>query len=255
MLENNKNNNGVNNLINNSEDQKVINNTINNSVNTTLKEDVNSNLEMEIAPKNNNKLILKITFLVILLVLSAWLIVFFFQEDDSDDILSNLNINGSGLNVVSNTEEQDSNISDGENIDDEETLGGDETTAIASDSKPITVVNDDYRMALEAPEQSVVITKEDIPANSITIIGSDDGFSPDVFYVSSGQEITLTLTANSASPVVLTFYDERMAAVAIGCSPGTTRFVTFKAPTEVGEYLFVNDVFGKREQQGKMVVR
>ena len=254
MLED-KNNEEANILNTRSEDQKVINNIIDNDINNpVITEEPSTDLAVEYSPKKNNKLVLKITLLVILLILSAWLIAFFFQGDDSDDILSNLNINGPSDNIVNNTEEQDNNTEE-ENNAEETTLDDGGITAMNSDSKPITVVNDDYRLSLEVPEQSVVISKEDIPAGSVTIIGNDDGFSPNIFYAQPGQEITLTLTADSASPVVLTFYDERMAAVAIGCSPGTTRLVTFTAPTEAGEYLFLNDVFGKREQQGKMIVR
>lgn len=214
--------------------------------NVILEDNNDTNLNNN--PQNKKGIVLKIIILLVLLIASAWLIVFFFSEDESEDVLSNLNLNNS-VNVLEtvNTEV--------EKVDEVELADSQSSTTLVDKAKPITVINDDYRMSLEAPEQSVVIPETEIPAGSVTIIGNDDGFSPDIFYASPGQEITLTLSAKAETPVVLTFYDERMAAVAIGCSPGTTRFVKFTAPNEAGEYLFINDVFGKREQQGKMIVR
>ncbi|MBN2854072.1 cupredoxin domain-containing protein [Patescibacteria group bacterium] len=198
------------------------------------------------------KLIIKIVVLIILLGLGTWLAIFFLNDDSEEDILNNLNL-GDNKNISGSNTDYNNKNSDAGSKD--ISLDGPASETETSGSRPITVVPDDYRMSLEAPEQSVVVKLEDVPAGAISIIGTDDGFEPNEFFVEPGQEFTLTLTAQSASPVVLTFYDPTMAAVAIGCGPGDTRYVTFTAPTKSGEYVFVNDVFGKREQTGKMIVR
>ena len=195
------------------------------------------------------KLIIKLIILIILLGLGTWLTVFFFNSDDGEDVFNNLNLNRDENSVIDVDINYNNENSDGTSLDgspsETETIG----------SQPISLSPEDYRMSLKAPEQSAVIRLEDVPAGSINIIGTDNGFEPNEFFVSPGQEFTLTLTAQSASPVVLTFYDPAMAAVSIGCGPGDTRYVTFEAPTEAGEYIFVNDVFGKQDQVGKMIVR
>lgn len=195
------------------------------------------------------RLIIILVILIILLGLGTWLTIFFFNDDNGEDIFNNLNLNRDGdLNVDVGDIYYDENSKD-------IPLDGSPSETETIGSQPITVIPDDYRMSQEVPEQSVVVKLEDVPAGSINIIGTDNGFEPNEFSVSPGQEFTLTLTAQSVSPVVLTFYDEAMAAVSIGCGPGDTRYVTFKAPTKTGEYIFVNDVFGKRNQVGKMIVR
>lgn len=205
-------------------------------------------------PNQNKKLklIIKIIVLIILLALGTWLAVFFLNDDNEEDIFNNLNL-GDNKNISGG----DINYNDGssDRTPDGTSLDGSASETETIGSRPITVIPDDYRMSLEVPGQSVVVKLEDVPAGAISIIGTDNGFEPNEFFVSPGQEFTLTLTAQSASPVVLTFYDPTMAAVAIGCGPGDTRFVTFTAPTKSGEYIFVNDVFGKRDQVGKMIVR
>lgn len=203
------------------------------------------------SPDKNKKirLIIVLIILILLLGLGTWLTIFFFNDDNGEDIFNNLNLNRDGdLNVDVGDIYYDENSED-------ISLDGSPSETETIGSQPITVIPDDYRMSQEVPEQSVVVKLEDVPAGSINIIGTDNGFEPNEFSVSPGQEFTLTLTAQSASPIVLTFYDEAMAAVAIGCGPGDTRYVTFKAPTKTGEYIFVNDVFGKRDQVGKMIVR
>lgn len=202
-----------------------------------------------------SKLIIRLVILIILLGLGTWLAIFFLNSSDEEDVFNNLNLNRDGDLVI-----------DGEvnNNESSNTLGGtsdgtplegapSETSTVGSES--ITLDPNDFRMSQEVPKQSVVIKPEEVPTGSIIIVGTDNGFEPNEFFVSPGQEFILTLTAQSVSPVVLTFYDPTMAAVSIGCGPGDTRYVTFEAPTKTGEYIFVNDVFGKRDQVGKMIVR
>jgi hypothetical protein len=111
------------------------------------------------------------------------------------------------------------------------------------------------RMYLPVPDQSPVRSEEDIPDGAIKIAGLDSGFSPSEFTVNKGEEITLSLTSRIKYPVVLTFYEETMPAISIGCGPYETRWITFTVPSDPGEYIFRNDVFGKTEQIGKMIVQ
>ena len=202
------------------------------------------------------KLIIILIILVILLGLGTWLTVFFLNSNDGENVFNNLNLNRDGSSIVGgdiNNNNENSNTSGG--TSDGTSLDGTPSETSTTGSQTISLSPDDFRMSQEVPEQSAVVSLEDVPAGSINIIGTDNGFEPNEFFVSPGQEFTLTLTAQSATPVVLTFYDPTMAAVAIGCGPGDTRYVTFEAPTKTGEYVFVNDVFGKRDQVGKMIVR
>lgn len=113
----------------------------------------------------------------------------------------------------------------------------------------------DLRSTTPAPTQSMVMSEDNIPDGAIRISGTASGFSPSEFTVSPNQEITLALTVRIDLPVVLTFYNPKMAPVSIGCGPGETRWVTFKAPSEKGEYTFRNDIIGHINETGKMIVK
>jgi hypothetical protein len=104
------------------------------------------------------------------------------------------------------------------------------------------------------PSQSPVSSEEEIPTGAIKILGLEDGFSPNEFRVGANEEITLALTSRIDYPVILTFYEETMPAISIGCGPMETRWVTFTTPSTPGRYTFRNDVFGKSSQTGVMIV-
>lgn len=195
--------------------------------------------------KKRNKVVIRIIILLVLLALATWLAVYFLQDRSSERVFSNLNINNQSETVI-----------EGSDIyyQTETSMGDDAVETETTPGRPVTIIEEDYRMSLDVPEQSPVVTPDDIPAESVYIIGTDSGFEPDVFYALPGQEIILALTAQSASPVVLTFIDPNMPAVAIGSGPGETRYVTFEAPTEAGEYIFINNIIGKKDLQGRMIV-
>lgn len=201
------------------------------------------------------KLIIILIVLIILLGVGTWLVISFFNNDEGENVFNNLNLDRNGNVIVDGNVNNSENSNTPDGASDGVPLDGTASETSMADSESITLNPNDFRMSQEVPEQSVVIKPEEAPSGSIMIVGTDNGFEPNEFFVSPGQEFTLTLTAQSVSPVVLTFYDPTMAAVAIGCGPGDTRYVTFKAPTKAGEYIFVNDVFGKRDQVGKMIVK
>ena len=108
----------------------------------------------------------------------------------------------------------------------------------------------------EAPQQTPPINPEDLPAGTIRLEASAEGFNPPQFEVRAGQLVTLSLTSVDNITHVLLFDDPILSAVAIGIGPGETRAITFNAPT-AGEYSFHCDVPGHaaRGEVGKMIVK
>lgn len=108
-----------------------------------------------------------------------------------------------------------------------------------------------------APKQTPVIPKESLPASVTKLDVSATGFSPNSFEVKAGAPVTLAVTSADRSTHVFFFDDASLSAVAIGIDPGTTRAITFNAPSKAGEYTFRCDVPGhaQRGETGKMIVK
>ena len=108
----------------------------------------------------------------------------------------------------------------------------------------------------EAPQQTPPVNPEALPAGSIKLEASAEGFNPAQFEVKAGQVVTLSLTSVDNITHVLLFDDPQLSAVAIGVGPGETRAITFNAPA-AGEYGFHCDVPGHaaRGEVGKMIVK
>lgn len=108
-----------------------------------------------------------------------------------------------------------------------------------------------------APKQTPVIPKESLPASVTKLDVSAAGFSPNSFTVKAGAPVTLAVTSADRSTHVFFFDDASLSAVAIGIDPGTTRAITFNAPSKAGEYTFRCDVPGhaQRGETGKMIVK
>ncbi len=108
-----------------------------------------------------------------------------------------------------------------------------------------------------APKQTPVIPKESLPASVIKLDVSAAGFSPNSFEVKAGAPVTMAVTSADQSTHVFFFDDASLSAVAIGIDPGTTRAITFNAPSKAGEYTFRCDVPGhaQRGETGKMIVK
>lgn len=123
-----------------------------------------------------------------------------------------------------------------------------------SNSRPAVVTDEDLRLSLPVPKQSVVSTEDEVPAGAIKIYGNENGFEPNEFKAGPNQEITLALISKIELPMILTFYEPNMPAVSIGCGPNETRWITFTTPNQLGEYVFRNDAIGRSSQAGKMIV-
>ena len=108
----------------------------------------------------------------------------------------------------------------------------------------------------EAPQQTPPINPEDLPAGTIRLEASAEGFNPPQFEVRAGQLVTLSLTSVDGDIHIFVFDDPQLSALAMGLGPDETKAITFNAPT-AGEYSFHCDVPGHaaRGEVGKMIVK
>ena len=218
--------------------------------------DVEESNEAEAKKKSRILIIIEIVLFLLVLILA---LVFFssrsgtnlniFNRTNENIIENNLPDSG-GLQVNENNTVNQNNTINPNNSNDFEA----NTPSVFTPDKSNAQVAESLRLSLPVPEQSPVATENDIPEGAVKIEGLESGFSPNEFKVRPGEEVTLALTVKIKAPVILTFYAETMPALSIGCGPYETRWITFKAPSTPGEYIFRNDVFGKSEQTGKMIV-
>ena len=108
----------------------------------------------------------------------------------------------------------------------------------------------------EAPRQTVPVTKDQVAENSIFIDVSASGYSPNEFTVKAGEAITLALTSTDQWSHNIKFEDPSLRSAGTAVSAGTTRAISFNAPTTPGEYVFFCDIPGHRNrgEVGKMIV-
>ena len=108
----------------------------------------------------------------------------------------------------------------------------------------------------EAPQQTPAINPEDLPAGTIKLEVSAEGFNPPQFEVKAGQLVTLSVTSVGDDIHIFVFDDPQLSALAMGFGPGETKAITFNAPA-AGEYSFHCDVPGHaaRGEVGKMIVK
>lgn len=129
-----------------------------------------------------------------------------------------------------------------------------DNVVVTPTGKPVK--NDARPGSPEAPQQTAPISTDALPAGSVKLTGSAQGFNPATFEVKAGQLVTLSLTSIDKMTHVLLFEDAELAAVAIGVGPDETRAITFNAP-KAGEYPFNCDVPGhaSRGEKGVMIVK
>lgn len=129
-----------------------------------------------------------------------------------------------------------------------------DSVVITPMGKPVK--NDVRPGSPEAPQQTAPISVESLPAGSIKLTGSADGFEPSTFEVKAGQLTTLSLTSVDQKTHVLLFDSPKLSSIGIGVGPDETRAITFNAP-EAGEYTFRCDVPGHsaRGEKGVMIVK
>ncbi len=205
----------------------------------------------EQVPKSPSKILIVVE--VFLLIFVVVLVITFLKQRSN---------NSQAVTKVNPGTDNNSNF-----LNENEVTTGDKTpinnnpvTAIdpkLNNSKNINAGKDGDNLHLGAPipDQSMVVPESAVPNQAVKISGTAKGFEPNQFTTSPGQEITLALTSRIDSPVVLTFYSPKMPATSLGCGAGETRYVTFKAPLDPGEYIFKNDIIGHSSETGKMIVK
>jgi uncharacterized cupredoxin-like copper-binding protein len=110
--------------------------------------------------------------------------------------------------------------------------------------------------AENAPQQSVPLSQNDIPAQAVEIEVSAAGFSPNTFTVDAGKAVTIAVTATDDESHLFVFQDPALSAVVVGIGPGMTRIISFNAPETPGSYEFRCGVPGHaaRGEAGTMIV-
>ena len=223
------------------------------NINANSAEDNQATLDEDRDKKKKARILIAVELILLILVILLAIIFFssrsganfginIFNREDNNKIVNNAPQSGGLVTNTNNNNSQDSNIPVVNNPN------------VSTPSSGNSQVVESVRLSLPVPSQSPVSSEEEIPTGAIKILGLEDGFSPNEFRVGANEEITLALTSRIDYPVILTFYEETMPAISIGCGPRETRWVTFTTPNTPGRYTFRNDVFGKSGQTGVMIV-
>lgn len=129
---------------------------------------------------------------------------------------------------------------------------------ITSDGKVVNekgqvVQNNAAPMTSLAPRLSEPMSEGELAPGTIKIEVDESGFKPNVINVKAGEVITIAISAKNVS-ARLVFEDSSLSALELPVKAGYTVAKTFSAPS-AGEYIFFQDMPGKYEQTGKMIVK
>jgi len=111
--------------------------------------------------------------------------------------------------------------------------------------------NDAPEYSAEAPKLSKNIPQDQLPKEGIQLNVNRDGFSPNEFRVKAGEPVIVKISAVDEWAHILVFEDSSLQGLTMGLYGGENRVMVFNAPSQPGEYLFHDDIFGN---QGKMIV-
>lgn len=117
----------------------------------------------------------------------------------------------------------------------------------------VEVKNDARPMTAEAPRLTPPINEKDLAPSAIKLKATSAGFSPSEFTVKSGAPVTISLTSEGVDSR-LVFTDPNLKALEIPVPMGYTMAKTFNAPAP-GTYEFYQDIPGRSEETGKMIVQ
>jgi len=159
-------------------------------------------------------------------------------------------------NKVSSTTEPTGNYQAAENlVGATAVLTG--TSLVAKDGRVINsgvpVVNSAQPMTATAPKLSAPLDGGSLPAAAIKLTATASGFQPGEFTVKAGQAVTLALTSSGVDSR-LVFSDASLSALELPVPNGYTLAKTFNAPDTPGRYSFSQDIPGRREETGTMIV-
>lgn len=202
----------------------------------------------------------------LLIVLAIVFVVLIMMQDTP----TSENNNSNQVNQQTDNTNNTNNSSDNETFDPEEDYievvdsidGAIATTAgsnlITRDGNVVNekgqvVQNNALPMTDEAPRLSQPIDNADaLPEGVVKITADESGFSPNQFTVKSGEPVTISLTAQGVGSR-LVFDSSSLMALEIPVPADYTMAKTFNAPAP-GEYTFYQDMPGRTNQTGVMVV-
>jgi hypothetical protein len=129
---------------------------------------------------------------------------------------------------------------------------------ITPDSKVVNeegqvVQNNAPPMTPIAPRLSEPVDPDTLMQGTIKLRADENGFSPNEFVVISGEPVTLSLTSVGVGSR-LVFIDSSLVALELPVPTDYTMAKTFNAPSP-GEYVFYQDMPGRTDQTGKMIVQ
>lgn len=163
------------------------------------------------------------------------------------------------FNTQDNREVYDPNV---DGIEIVESLDGAVATTVGSNliSKEGKVVNDKGQVVQNnalpmtdfAPKLSQPVNEDELIEGVIKLRADENGFSPNSFTVKAGEPVTVSLTAVGLGSR-LVFADSALIGLELPVPAGYTMSKTFNAPTK-GEYKFYQDMPGRANQTGVMVV-
>ncbi len=132
---------------------------------------------------------------------------------------------------------------------------------IAKDDKVLTtsgqVTKTDVSPASSlAPQQTLAISKKTLSASVIKLnVSAKTGFIPNSFTVKAGAPITVSITNQDTNQsATLGFVSPLLSGVILGTGPSETRAITFNAPTQTGNYKFIDGIPG-HTAHGIMIVK
>lgn len=210
--------------------------------------------------QGNAKPWLIITVLLVLTVALIFLIL-------SDSNQSSLEKDSYKMGVVGDKNEErvayEYGNDEGRNIETVEDLTGATTVVnggnlITTDLKVVNeqgqvVQNDAVPMSPISPQLSAPLNQSDLSDSVIQLVADSAGFSPAEFRVKSEQPVTVSLTTIGLSSR-LVFQDASLSALELTVPADYTMAKTFNAPSVPGEYIFYQDMPGRFQQTGKMIV-
>ena len=229
--------------------------------------------EQPVKPKLTDKLfsaqqkkqirILFVVFVVLIILVTAFLL-FIFRFDNSSS--SPIDANNNSQTSATTSDESDNMSTEiaREEVDIIVSLDGAKEvlkgTSLVAESgqvineEGVVVKNEAVPMTPDAPRLSAPLNPVSLPNSVIKLEATSSGFKPDNFTVLAGQPITLALTSTGVDSR-LVFSDSSLAALEIPVPSGFTMAKTFNAPAVPGEYTFFQDISGRNNEVGKMIVK
>lgn len=117
----------------------------------------------------------------------------------------------------------------------------------------VVVKNEAAPMTDDAPRLSAPLNKAELTTSVVKLEATVEGFKPKTFTVSAGQVVTLALTSNGVDSR-LVFSDPNLAGLELPVPNSYTMAKTFNAPATAGEYIFYQDISGRKNETGRMIV-